>query len=257
MLLTNYHTHCQRCQHADGSEADYVDEAIRCGFDILGMSDHVPYPRNERELRMTFGEMKNYIWTVQELAELHRDEIKILVGFESEYLPECDKYYESLLVKYGAEYLVLGQHFFNTPDGEKNSFYLQNSEDCVWYAKSVAAAMGRGYYAFVAHPDVVCINCFKWDRNMDEMTDIIINASLQYDIPLEVNANGIRRGLVDDEDGQHFMYPHYKFWEKAAEAQTKTVVSADCHSPKLLYDEDVHKAWRIAHEWGLNIIDVI
>ena len=36
-MLTNYHTHCFRCQHAEGSVEDYVMEAIMHQFDKLGM----------------------------------------------------------------------------------------------------------------------------------------------------------------------------------------------------------------------------
>ena len=42
---------------------------------------------------------------------------------------------------------------------------------------------------------------------------------------------------------------------EAAAAKAKTVVSADCHAPQLLYDDDVKKAYQIAQNWGLNLID--
>ena len=42
-MLTNYHTHCNLCKHAGGTIEEYVLEAVDKGFDILGMSDHLPY----------------------------------------------------------------------------------------------------------------------------------------------------------------------------------------------------------------------
>ena len=56
-MLTNYHTHTFRCQHANGTVEDYVREAIAKGFDILGMSDHVPYPHYEFGYRMPMAEI--------------------------------------------------------------------------------------------------------------------------------------------------------------------------------------------------------
>lgn len=259
-MLTNYHTHCLRCEHAEGTEADYVNKAIEQGFDILGMSDHVPYPGNLEGFRMKFEEIDDYIDTVRAEAEKNKDKIEVLLGFESEYLPKKRDYYESLLTKYGVDYLALGQHFFsvNSLGSQKSAFFITESVDCITYAKSVVEAMSTGYYAFVAHPDIVGVNMLPWDKNFDKMSDIIIDAAIKYDIPLEVNANGIRRGLIEDGMcGTHYMYPHYKFWEKVAEAKVKTIVSSDCHAPHLLFDDDVRKVRQIAENWGLNIIDVL
>ena len=38
--LANYHTHTTRCQHARGTEEEYVLQAIDTGFEILGFADH-------------------------------------------------------------------------------------------------------------------------------------------------------------------------------------------------------------------------
>ncbi len=256
-MLTNYHTHCYRCQHAEGLESDYIKKAIEQDFDILGMSDHVPYPGDFVGYRMNFDEISDYIETVRREAKRYSSKIEVLVGFESEYLASKRDYYESLLTEYQVDYLALGPHFFEQGSGTKSSFDIDNTHDCITFAKSVAEALDTGYYAFVAHPDIVGVNCLQWDKNMDEMTDIIINAAVKHDIPLEVNANGIRRGLWTDGDDAHYMYPHYKFWEKVAESGAKTIVSADCHAPYLLLDKDVIKTKQLANNWGLNVINVL
>lgn len=258
-MLTNYHTHCYRCNHAEGSEADYVNMAVEKGFDILGMSDHVPYPGNLEGLRMGYEEIDDYIDTVRELADANKDKIEVLVGFESEFLSARAVYYERLLNFYNVDYLILGQHFFDYKggSGNRNAYFLSDSEDCIVYAQTLAEGMSTGYYSMVAHPDIVGVNQHPWDKNLDKMTDIIINAAVKYDMPLEFNANGLRRGVIENADGLHYMYPHYKFWEKAAEAGIKTVIGADCHSPKLLLDDYVERGKEIAASWGLNVIDVL
>ena len=53
------------------------------------------------------------------------------------------------------------------------------------------------------------------------------------------------------------MYPHYKFWEKAAEAKAKVIIGSDCHNPALLNDCDVQKCRDIAKNWGLRVIDTL
>ena len=42
-MLTNYHTHTTRCGHAEGTEEEYILTALRCGFKVLGFSDHTPW----------------------------------------------------------------------------------------------------------------------------------------------------------------------------------------------------------------------
>ena len=111
-MLTNYHTHCRRCKHAEGSVEDYVKQAICEGFDLLGMSDHVPYPDRDYGYRMDYPEIWDYINEVREAQKKYGSELTLLLGFECEYLRSKRWYYEELLDKYGAEYLVLGQHFF-------------------------------------------------------------------------------------------------------------------------------------------------
>lgn len=254
-MLTNYHTHCMRCNHAEGTVEQNADEAVRLHFDVLGMSDHVPYPHYDYGYRMSMAEIWDYINEVRDAQEKFQGKLKILLGFESEYLCSQRAYYEELLTEYGVEYLVLGQHFYDLGGRWRSSFALTDTADCVTYAKSVREALDTGYYSLLAHPDIVGVNCLPWDRNMDEMTDIIIDSAVKNDVPLEVNANGIRRGRIQAALGEHYMYPHFKFWEKAAAAKAKTVVSADCHAPQLLYDDDVKKAYQIAQNWGLNLID--
>ena len=39
----NYHTHTTRCHHAEGSDEDYIIEAIKAGYKTLGFSDHAPW----------------------------------------------------------------------------------------------------------------------------------------------------------------------------------------------------------------------
>ena len=59
-MIANYHTHTIRCNHAKGTEREYIEQAIKEGFKILGFSDHVPQPYPEdfySWLRMRMSEL--------------------------------------------------------------------------------------------------------------------------------------------------------------------------------------------------------
>ena len=42
-MIANYHTHTFRCNHASGTDREYVERAIETGMKTLGFSDHAPY----------------------------------------------------------------------------------------------------------------------------------------------------------------------------------------------------------------------
>ena len=66
-MIANYHTHTPRCNHAQGSEQEYVDAALSAGLKILGFSDHTPYffPGDYYStFRMHPEELPGYVSTV-------------------------------------------------------------------------------------------------------------------------------------------------------------------------------------------------
>lgn len=80
-MIANYHTHTWRCGHAEGSEQDYIQQAIKAGLKTLGFSDHTPYdffdsePRN-RPMRMKPEELPEYAASIRKL-EILQDKGKV------------------------------------------------------------------------------------------------------------------------------------------------------------------------------------
>ena len=85
MHLTNYHSHTCRCQHAFDTEEDYVLQAIRTGFELLGFADHTPWPYKSdfvASMRMRIDQFADYIETLRTLREKYRDQIDLRIGLE-------------------------------------------------------------------------------------------------------------------------------------------------------------------------------
>ena len=100
-LKANYHTHTYRCQHAYGSEREYIEAAIRMGIAELGFSDHVPCPFKDgyvSGIRMTMEQAPEYVYAIRELGKEYASDIKLYVGFEAEYIPEFFKEQEKALI---------------------------------------------------------------------------------------------------------------------------------------------------------------
>ena len=67
-MKTNYHTHSQRCRHAQGTEEDYVRCALDAGVSILGFSEHAPFPDHDYGYRMPYEELSDHFSEVDRLA---------------------------------------------------------------------------------------------------------------------------------------------------------------------------------------------
>ena len=88
----NLHTHTVRCNHAVGSEREYVEQAIKAGVKVLGFADHTPqiYGNSHHSgMRMNIRDAEGYVNVVNSLKEEYKDDITILLGFEVEYYPDC------------------------------------------------------------------------------------------------------------------------------------------------------------------------
>lgn len=245
----NFHTHCYRCRHAKGTVSDYAKEASLKGLHALGFSDHIPYPDNRFDLRMPYTEIEDYIDEVAELKDEWKDKIHILLGFEGEYITIYTQYYEQLISRKDFDYLILGQHFLETKDGDLiNVYQLPDTSLYEVYADNIVQAMRTGYYRYAAHPDLIFFNNHPWDIHCDKVCDIIIEGAVKYGFALEYNANGLRRGKRTFQDGERYFYPHENFWKRVEGSGIRVYVGSDCHDPESLYDSFMEMSYaNLAH----------
>ena len=69
-MKANYHTHTERCRHAQGTEEDYIREALKAGVSILGFSDHAPFPDHDFGFRMPYDELETQIKIFKDLTDI-------------------------------------------------------------------------------------------------------------------------------------------------------------------------------------------
>ena len=75
-MIANYHTHTPRCNHAKGTEEEYVQAALKRGSKILGFSDHTPFifpGTYYSTMRMFPEEIYEYAATIVALKEKYAD----------------------------------------------------------------------------------------------------------------------------------------------------------------------------------------
>ena len=249
--MNNYHTHTFYCGHAGGTVKEYVETAIKNKIEELGFSEHAPIDLfNDR---MSYEDFLQYLKDIEECQKEYSTQITIFKGLEIEYIEDQLDYIKELKSK--LDYMCFGAHFYNDgPDMKKKSTYeITSKKQIKEYGEYVVRAIKSGLFDFIAHPDLYMINYPKFDRTCKKVAHQIFKAAEKYNAILEVNANGIRRGLVNKKDGVYYSYPCYKFWEIGKKYKVRIIVGSDSHNPKNLYDEAFIEANKFAEKLGLEI----
>ena len=238
-MKCNYHAHTPRCKHAAGTAEEYVQAALQAGFDVLGFSDHTPWPYRSgyvSGIRMAPEELDGYIEEVRAAQEAHRDEITIHLGLEAEYYPRYEDHLRRMRER-GIGYYLLGQHAIDSEeDSPWTSQACEADDDMVRrYADTVARALGTGLFAYVAHPDIYLRRrpAERFNRACEEAADIICQSALEAGVPVEYNLLGLdcrHRGEVN-------CYPVDAFWQYIAKWRVPAIIGVDAHQPALLLNQ--------------------
>ena len=229
----NLHTHTSRCFHAVGCDEEYVLTAIKNGVKILGFSDHCPMDQYTVYTdRMKLNELDEYIQSIQSLKEKYKDQIKILVGLECEYIPEYKDMYPKFLKK--VDYLILGQHFNRFDQKDFTAFITH--EDVQVMEEYVTTAMKTGYFTYVAHPDYFLYLFDKYPQEGKHAIEHIAKCSKELNIPLEINLKGRAKGKKMIDGKMDYRYPNSQNFEIIAKHHAPVLFGLDCHNPKTFDD---------------------
>lgn len=271
MLKANYHTHCRYCHHASGEVEDYIKKAIELNFEEIGMTDHAPIIENLCEAygdeyacytaNMSHEDMKYYLHDIDECIAKYGKIIKIYRGFETEYLPKGIEFYKKL--RSSVDYLVLGVHYFEHNNKIVNSYddARMNNETVGDYARACIEGMESGLYAILAHPDLFMYHYHningerKFDDAARKAARDIIECAVRLQIPLEINANGLRH--LGDHDYHEWFYPYYEFWDIVKEyPNAKILIGADAHNPDLLDCFNLQRVTEFASLYGFKVLNL-
>ncbi len=251
-MIANYHTHTPRCRHAQGTEREYVENAIARGLQILGFSDHTPqwFPGDYYSyMRMYPDELEDYCTTVQTLQKEYSEKIKLLLGMEVEYYPLTWHCLLPRLRDAGVEYMILGQHWIHNEfdAGSTTTASTENVADFISHCDQVITAMETGKFTYIAHPDL--FNFVGNPNIYQEQMRRICKTSIATETPLELNLLGVR---------DHRHYPNLLFWEVAGQEGCDVVLGMDAHNPEaFLNTQQEVDALKIIGAYGLNLLETV
>lgn len=251
-MIANYHTHTPRCNHAVGTEEEYVRCAIDAGLQILGFSDHTPYPFKNgyrSGIRMGVEEFPEYAKRVNEMREKYAGKIQIHLGVEAEYYPALFPDLLDILREQDTEYLLLGQHFLQNEGEDRIYAGAATTEEAILrqYCDQAIDGLYTGMFSYMAHPDLIH---YLGDEKVYRChMRRLCRAAKECNVPLEMNILGL-------QGDRH--YPNEAFWELAAEEGCAVIMGVDAHAPEALLDKGaVQRGEEWIARYGLKKLETL
>ncbi|OCH90809.1 histidinol phosphate phosphatase H [Obba rivulosa] len=266
----SHHSHSgQFCKHAKGTLEEVVQEAIIQGFEVYGLTEHVPryrmedlYPEeagiSQEDLAFQFDQ---FLTEAHRLKVLCADQITLLVGLETEYITQVDlDNLQVLLERYGdrIEYLVGSVHHANTVPIDFDAVTFQRALQSFTNEKNAAdpptsqmedllCSYFDAQYELLQrfHPEVIghidlcrlynpSLRFADWPRAHEKLTRNIRYAT-SYGALFEVNAAALRKGW-------DAAYPGEDVARMIMEAGGRFTLSDDSHGPQAVGLNYAHMA---------------
>lgn len=223
-MRIDLHNHTTRCNHAKGSMESYIKRAIALGIDIYGFSEHAPMDFDEH-YRLNFDEMQLYVNDVKMLQEKYKNDIKILLGYEVDYLKgHMDKRVISAEVDYMIGSIhFLGEWGFDNP--EFNREYKNKNIDDIWqeYFDNIESMAKTSYFDIVGHLDLIKIFNYMPKKDIRLIAAKALKAIKKSNMVLELNSAGLRKPCKE-------IYPSPLLLELAYELDIPITFSSDAHA---------------------------
>ena len=223
-MRIDLHNHTTRCNHAKGSMESYIERAIELGIDIYGFSEHAPMDFDE-QYRLKFEEMPNYVSDVLTLKEKYKDDIKILLGYEVDYLKG---HMDKRVINADVDYMIGSIHFLGEWGFDNPEFineYKNKNIDNIWqeYFNNVEAMAKMGQFDIVGHLDLIKIFNFIPKKDIRLIANKALKAIKNSGMVIELNTAGLRKPCKE-------IYPSPLLLEMAYELDIPITFSSDAHA---------------------------
>ena len=223
-MRIDLHNHTTRCNHAKGSMESYIIRAIELGIDTYGFSEHAPM-NFDTYYRLKFNEMKAYESDVLSLKEKYKNDIKILLGYEVDYL---NGYMDKRVLEAKVDYLIGSVHFLKEWGFDNPEFideYKNRDIDTIWkeYFNAIEVMAKSNNFDIVGHIDLIKIFKYMPKQDIRKIALPALKAIKASNMVLELNTAGLRKPIKE-------IYPSPILLEVAYEMDIPITFSSDAHA---------------------------
>ncbi len=255
-MKANYHTHCNYCDGKESIEV-MVEAAAKLQFSQLGFSSHAPIREND-SFSISESEIPNYVNEI-ERCQGKFPEIKLLKGFECDYIAGLTKDFSFFKQKYNLDYIIGGIHLVKSVtddrlwfiDGSNRGVYINGLHDI--FANNIKKAVTAFWeqtfemietqqFDIIAHFDKIKMHNKDEFFTEDEawylrLVDHAVDLIKKHQLIVELNPRGIYKGRCSH------LYPSDYILDKVSKYKIPVVLSSDAHhsSELVLYRDEMVK----------------
>jgi len=246
-IVINYNLH-QHSLFSDGKSepVKYVEKALELGFTAIGFSEHSPLPF-ATSFSLKEEQIDEYIQTLNELKEKHKDQLAIYRALEMDYIPELSDDFDHWRERCKTDYLIGSVHLVK-PEGY-NDLWFTDGPDYKIYDKGIEMYFGGNiqkavksfyhqtnqmietqHFDIIGHFDKITMhnrNRFftdseKWYRDLVNETVELIK---QKNLIVEINTRGLYKKRSDT------FFPDGYALRQVKENNIPVLISSDAHHP--------------------------
>ncbi|GAB4551034.1 MAG: histidinol-phosphatase HisJ [Anaerolineae bacterium] len=234
MISVDYHTHHNRCGHAQGHIEDYIRSGLNKGLLEIGISDHAPIFWKDGDdpmptIAMAKSELDGYVDEVLRLKAKYAGQIEVRLGLEVDYVEGMEDEYRAILSKYPWDYLIGSVHFVkdrNVYDVRRWDGVADVMPIFVEYYRLVVKSARAGLFDILAHTTAVTAYAPKpIPSAIEPLQDAALEAIAASGICVEINTSGYRKMTTDP-------FPTVRMIKKAHHLGIPLTFSSDAHRPE-------------------------
>jgi len=233
-MRIDLHNHTVRCNHAIGSMEEYIKRAIELKIDIYGFSEHAPM-EFDKHYRLSFDDMRDYEDDVIRLREKYKNSIKILLGYEVDYLKG---YIDNRVLNANVDYFIGSIHFLDKWGFDNPEFiggWESRDIDDIWqeYFDAIRDMAKSGYFDIVGHLDLIKLFKYMPKKDIGVIAKEALREIKRSGMVIELNSAGLRKPTKE-------IYPSKTLLGMAYELDIPITFSSDAHAIEQVgfgYDE--------------------
>ncbi len=249
MKKVNFHSHTIYSKHATNTSRFLIEKAIENGFKVFGISEHIPLGDFWDNGGVDENDVAKLVAEVSQLKQEYKDKIEIYMGLESEYHPAFKDIVKWWYETPAIEYMLFGNHIYDVADGKCVRMTGDQQDLIDKQIEYLELAGQSGMFSYYCHPDLFLNVYKKWDDDAKRLADAYIEASIKYNMPLEININGL---FYKMKNGNWYQYPAGIFWEHVAKSDAKVIIGVDSHDAETMDDRYFEAAKLFVKEHGLE-----
>lgn len=234
-MIVDLHNHTPLCNHAEGTIDEYVLAAIHAGTKVFGFADHAPMDFDPK-YRMSFDDMECYEKDVLDTKEKYKDKIKILLGYEVDYL---ENHMDPRVLNAKVDYLIGSVHFIDEWGFDNPEFigrYEHEDIDEIWkkYFSAIEKMAQSKLFDIVGHLDLIKVFKFMPNQKISEIAKNALLAIKEAGMTLELNVAGYRKPIGE-------AYPSKELLQAAFALDIPITFCSDAHKPEQvnLYNDEI------------------